>query len=366
MKLGYLFIFILFSNYLLAQNQPQLDAELIISVENNNYSYNVIAKMELISKCWNATLSDNNKHDITNLYPGSEHSNTSNFLAKWFVPWKGPSDAFGLGKYKLTVYRELIGSTVYIDYRTSAIPEQYIGNTCDLIMHFDTRNGLLYWDAQYTHLVESNFGIWDKTTLPNIKTELEPFKPGDLSISGNVNPTINWFHSTEEDYLTGYNIYRSIVQRSMPPDNFSQIATVSSNTTTFTDYDLLLGGTMKAYYKVAAINGNRESVFSNVVSVIATPYKISNGQEFDYFLGQNYPNPFNPTSQIKYNVKQEGIVKISLFDILGKEVKIFLNEIKTPGQYVLDINTENLPSGIYFYKMTSGEFASIKKMIKMK
>jgi carboxypeptidase T len=85
-----------------------------------------------------------------------------------------------------------------------------------------------------------------------------------------------------------------------------------------------------------------------------------------FSLEQNYPNPFNPTTQINYSIAKEGLVKISIYDILGREVKTLVNEVKTPGFYAVDFDGTNLSSGMYFYRMESGSFVDTKKMTLIK
>jgi hypothetical protein len=88
----------------------------------------------------------------------------------------------------------------------------------------------------------------------------------------------------------------------------------------------------------------------------------------NFRLDQNYPNPFNPSTKIRYSVKTNSLVTIKVYNILGKEVAVLLNEEKRPGEYTLDFNAGklNLASGVYFYRMTSGSFTSVKKMILLK
>ncbi len=83
-------------------------------------------------------------------------------------------------------------------------------------------------------------------------------------------------------------------------------------------------------------------------------------------LFQNYPNPFNPVTVIKYQVADISHVQIKVFDLLGREVKLLINEEKLPGSYQVIFNAGELTSGIYFYRMISKEFSSIKKMILIK
>lgn len=92
-----------------------------------------------------------------------------------------------------------------------------------------------------------------------------------------------------------------------------------------------------------------------------------------YFLSQNYPNPFNPSTTIKYSipivVTQHGaspIVLLKIYDVLGREIATLVNEEKAPGNYEIVFNGANLPSGVYFYKMSCSNFSEIKKLVLMK
>jgi len=93
----------------------------------------------------------------------------------------------------------------------------------------------------------------------------------------------------------------------------------------------------------------------------------------DFQLEQNYPNPFsangvlsNSVTTIKYQMLRSSIVKISLYSALGEEVMKLVDEEKPAGQYQLTINAENLPGGVYFYRLVAGDFTQTKKMILTK
>jgi hypothetical protein len=83
-------------------------------------------------------------------------------------------------------------------------------------------------------------------------------------------------------------------------------------------------------------------------------------------LLQNYPNPFNPETKITYRVPQTGAVKIKVYDMLGKEVKVLVNEEKTAGEHSVTFNADGLASGIYIYRMESGSYYSAKKLLLLK
>jgi carboxypeptidase T len=85
-----------------------------------------------------------------------------------------------------------------------------------------------------------------------------------------------------------------------------------------------------------------------------------------FALEQNYPNPFNPTTQINYSVAKDGLVKIAIYDILGREVKVLVNDMKKAGYYAVDFDGINLSSGMYFYRMECGSFVDTKKMSLIK
>ena len=85
-----------------------------------------------------------------------------------------------------------------------------------------------------------------------------------------------------------------------------------------------------------------------------------------YSLQQNYPNPFNPATKITYTLPKAGNVQLKVYDILGREVSTLVNEVKQPGVYTVEFNASNLASGIYFYRILSGNFTAVKKMVLVK
>ncbi len=99
-----------------------------------------------------------------------------------------------------------------------------------------------------------------------------------------------------------------------------------------------------------------------------TPVGIgqNTGIPMQYGLDQNYPNPFNPTTYIKFQLPEGGNVKITVFDILGKEVASLINEKMEAGYHNVEFNASNLASGLYIYKMESGDFTDVKKMMLIK
>jgi len=85
-----------------------------------------------------------------------------------------------------------------------------------------------------------------------------------------------------------------------------------------------------------------------------------------YELYQNYPNPFNPSTTIKYDIPKPGIVNITVFDILGKEIDKLVNGYQVPGRYEIRWDATGYSSGSYFIKIEAGDFTAIRKMVFMK
>jgi hypothetical protein len=85
-----------------------------------------------------------------------------------------------------------------------------------------------------------------------------------------------------------------------------------------------------------------------------------------FSLAQNYPNPFNPVTQINYSVPKTSLVKMIIYDVIGREVITLVNDVKMPGNYSVPFDASNIASGVYFYKMVSGDFTDVKKMVLIK
>jgi len=94
----------------------------------------------------------------------------------------------------------------------------------------------------------------------------------------------------------------------------------------------------------------------NITSELPTEYK----------LHQNFPNPFNPVTNINFDIIKSGVVKITVYDLLGREVETLVNQDMSPGRYKLDLNAANYASGMYLYKITTNDFVDVKKMLIIK
>ncbi|MCX6159607.1 MAG: T9SS type A sorting domain-containing protein [Ignavibacteriae bacterium] len=86
----------------------------------------------------------------------------------------------------------------------------------------------------------------------------------------------------------------------------------------------------------------------------------------NYSLSQNYPNPFNPTTMIKFSLLKTGLVTLTIYDVTGRQIQTLINEVRPSGNYTIDFTGSSLSSGVYFYKIQSGDFVSAKRMLLIK
>ena len=116
------------------------------------------------------------------------------------------------------------------------------------------------------------------------------------------------------------------------------------------------------------LGGNREGkviCFYGGNGTITSVNSI-NSQPGNFKLHQNYPNPFNPGTKINFDISIRSFVSLKVYDVLGNEVAVLVNEFKNPGSYRTVFNGSNLSSGLYFYTLVSGEFKETKLMILLK
>ena len=117
-----------------------------------------------------------------------------------------------------------------------------------------------------------------------------------------------------------------------------------------------------SYYGWTIEKWNYEGDLPIITSVEEIPGELPG----DYGLSQNYPNPFNPATTIEFSVPEAGFVSVRIYDLLGREVKMLVNEEKAPGSYRVIFDATDLPSGTYFYTLRAGGLTQTRKMILMK
>ena len=104
----------------------------------------------------------------------------------------------------------------------------------------------------------------------------------------------------------------------------------------------------------------------NYINSVSGITNLSNEIPAKFNLYQNYPNPFNPVTNIKFDVAKSSFVKLVVFDVLGREVETLVNNELNAGKYEANWNAVMHNSGIYFIKLTAGDFTEIKRVALVK
>ena len=112
-------------------------------------------------------------------------------------------------------------------------------------------------------------------------------------------------------------------------------------------------------YRLKQVEFDGSFEYSNVIEVEVY-------QPLVFKLDQNYPNPFNPSTKIDYTLPADGYTELKVYDIIGNSIITLVSEIKPAGSYDVVFDASNIPSGVYFYTLTSGELVSSKKMLLVK
>jgi hypothetical protein len=144
------------------------------------------------------------------------------------------------------------------------------------------------------------------------------------------------------------------------PDSLKLSATTSSNCS-YGTYTVTVTG--------VETGGPRTHTRTYTLVVGSTPSGINNNNQtaYQYNLYQNYPNPFNPSTNIEFFLPKQSLVNLKVYDIIGKEITTLVNNVvKKEGLHQVYFDGSNLSSGVYYYKITAGEFTDIKKMTLIK
>lgn len=132
-----------------------------------------------------------------------------------------------------------------------------------------------------------------------------------------------------------------------------------------------VGDSVRCSWRGWAYNGydSSQSSNANIITLKRTNvgiYQISSIIPERFELGNNYPNPFNPTTVIRFDVAKLQNVKLTVYDMLGKEIEVLVSEVLQPGKYQTTFGGANNPSGVYYYRLQTEGFVDTKKMLLIK
>lgn len=174
----------------------------------------------------------------------------------------------------------------------------------------------------------------------------------------NLAVMLSWKTETEVNNY-GFNLERRVSE-----GDWDSIAFIEGNGNSnspkeysYTDKELFAGGS-KFQYRLKQIDSDGSFEYSDIVEVEVVPDRFE--------LSQNYPNPFNPSTTIRFSLPEATQIKINLYNMLGEQVATLAQGIYESGYHKITFNASNLPSGTYVYRLESGNFVQVKKMILLK
>jgi hypothetical protein len=197
--------------------------------------------------------------------------------------------------------------------------------------------------------------IWSDSIGGNYPLPVELNLFTAFSIERNIR--LDWKTETEK------NSNKFVIERKTNNTDWISIGSVKASVLSnspkqysYTDNKLQSG---KYQYRLKMIDNDGTFEYSKIVEALIAVPDI-------YELSQNYPNPFNPNTVISYSIPLPSNVKLIVYNTLGQTINTLESGYKQPGNYSINFNASDLPSGIYFYKLEAGSFSQIKKMILLK
>ena len=141
-------------------------------------------------------------------------------------------------------------------------------------------------------------------------------------------------------------------------------------TWTYTTDNVAVGAGLPTFIIVGVTDDDSSAVHVDEVWYNETPTGMSISDDApiasSYELGQNYPNPFNPTTHIRFNIPETGNTKLTVFNIMGEAVANLVDGVVPAGGHPVSWNAANMPTGVYFYRMESGNFSQTRKLLLVK
>ncbi|MGB5893945.1 MAG: M28 family peptidase [Ignavibacteriaceae bacterium] len=243
-------------------------------------------------------------------------------------------------------------------YGALLLIEEYYGG--DFNAYYHSTNDLITHFNQPYYLKMSQAAIGTIATLANVNETAVPVEL--VSFSGTAMQDeikLSWSTASELNNL-GFE-----VERSLDENGFSTIGFVSGvGTSTETHYYSIIDRSHfenknRIQYRLKQVDFDGSFEYSKVIEV-EVYYPLV------FKLDQNYPNPFNPSTKIEYTLPTFGYTELKVYDIMGNSITTLVSETKPAGSYEIVFDASYIPSGVYFYTLTSGELISSKKMMLVK
>ncbi len=233
----------------------------------------------------------------------------------------------------------------------------------------NTLDGLVSQESNFDLELTGNYAEGEFTVNASI-TKTGEVAANDLAISFVVVEDI--IYQGNNGISDHKNVMRAISNINGEPftANLNETVTLSHTFANNNDWNT---NNLKVAVYIQSSSGKEvyQSEIIDYNSFTVTGLEEENNLPTEFALEQNYPNPFNPSTTIKYSIpaiknRSAVAVRLKVYDVLGREVATLVNGKQAPGNYSATFNASGVPSGIYFYKLTAGNFSQVRKMIFVK
>ena len=384
-----IFLFIIFFPCFISSQNEGGNKEIYTRNEQINSTDTIYYRILAISPVWDETFSIDIKFYWSGLY--YTLVDTTILIQGNYSGWRQGWDQIrglgglieppfvGYGLYEFIIKKNFNGEELnfYVDLRDDDWPSTYpCGNDIYIYYSGYIEGVWIQWGGSSCNVTYPDnytfYQLWTQKGKTNpSSSSFNNFWQNCLVLIPTVNnqPRLVWGpYPSSSITVQAYKIYRKVGS-----GNFSLIHTNNESQFEYTDTDYYIptsGGSQLQYYIKALFVTEELSQPTNTVTTngIITLKERPGSHTFVYenILNPNYPNPFNPTTKISYSIKEEGLVTLKVYDILGKEIATLVNKNKPAGFYEADFNASLLPSGMYIYKLQAGSFVQTRKMLLMK
>lgn len=370
MKKLLLVLFCIMSGLLFAQNNTVLHTgEGIITLVNYGSSWNVTFTATAVSERWGKNYNPTDIYEIaTTTIPTIEHPLQKVAYFDLVIDnIAGINPIMALGKYRISAIENGVEhASFYMDWRTSG----YLGYTGspDCYFLYDVANNHFLNETGTQIIDGTQQSVWDLIPgIPHVTSVLGLFT---TQTNQSSHPALSW--NAYNGTCLGYFVHRKLTM-----DNTTQTTQYFTTSTSWTDNDFnftnpRIANAQAEYWVTAKLSDSEQSAganhtFATGQSWLAWKIRGKNDDAiYSYQLQQNYPNPFNPSTTINYELQKSGLVNLKIYNMLGKEVADLINETQEAGLHEVSFDASNLPSGTYIYKIQSGNFVQVRKMILLK
>lgn len=306
--------------------------------------------------------------DTNNVTPGSSGANqnwsftfinvaSDSTVLNYVSPLSTPYAA-SFPSATVAQYQQSASSYTYFSSSPAQLVNHGVGNSSSVVVNSNPEVVM-----QFPFTYNSTFS--DDFQLQFTTSGITTYRRGNISVNGDAYGTISLPTGTFSNALRVKTV-QTIVD--------STVIGIFSNITTsvITTYGWYSGANKFPLFQIttSSITTTGGTIHSKLVTLTKSQTvditKISTEVPNGFTLKQNFPNPFNPSTKISFSIPKESFTSLIIYDNLGREVSRLVNERLNSGVYEVNFNAANLNSGTYFYKISAGNFSSVKKMTLVK